>query len=211
MKTFKFVMEAIKPSMVSENLAKVKTFTFNVSASTDIEAEDKAFEIAAEKYPKHNLVIISMEQIMKNQINKLTLSWSISKGRDTYRYNICRLDDRNNGKRFRCMGGGYDMIGTVFGDWLETYYQNELMAIKDQSDRFYNDRHYLNDNSEKDTFYGMTYNQVKDYVHLDGACGIESMVRIAEAIGLEIERDYIAKGRRRGETIGWFVQMKDVK
>ena len=150
-------------------------------------------------------------EIMKNQINKLTLSWSTSKGRDTYGYNICRLDDRNNGKRFRCMGGGYDMIGTVFGDWLETYYQKELMAIKDRSDRFYNDRHYLNDNSEKDTFYGMTYNQVKDYVHLDGACGIESMIRIAEAIGLEIERDYIAKGRRRGETIGWFVQMKDIK
>ena len=148
---------------------------------------------------------------MKNQINKLALSWSTSKGRDTYGYPICRLDDRNNGQRFRTIGGGYDMIGTVFGEWLETRYQKELMQIKDQSDRFYNDRHYLNDNSEKNTFYGMTYNEVRGYVHLDGACGIESMIRIAEAIGLEIERDYIAKGRRRGETIGWFVQMKDTK
>ena len=143
---------------------------------------------------------------MKNQINHLVLSWSVSKA---YGYNICRLDDRNNGKRFRCMGGGYDMIGTVFGEWLETYYQKELMEIKDQSDRFYNDRHYLNDNSEKNTFYGMTYNQVKDYVHLDGACGIESMIRIAEAIGLEVERDYIKNGKRRGETVGWYVQLKD--
>ena len=127
---------------------------------------------------------------MKNQINKLTISWAVSKGVNTYGYNICRLDDRNNGKRFRCMGGGYDMIGTVFGDWLQHYYQSELLKIKESG------------------FYGMTYRADKNQVSLDGACGIESMLRIAEAIGLEVERDYIAKGRRRGETIGWFIQMK---
>lgn len=146
---------------------------------------------------------------MKNQINKLTLSWSISRGRDTYGYNICRLDDRNNGKRFRCMGGGYDMIGTVFGEWLETYYQTELFEIKRLSNRIYDG--VLFDNPVSDSFYGMTYNIRDNKVSLDGACGIESMIRIAEAIGLEIERDYIANGRRRGETIGWFVQMKDAK
>ena len=127
---------------------------------------------------------------MKNQINHLSLSWSVSKGANTYGYNICRLDDRNNGKRFRCMGGGYDMIGTVFGEWLQHYYQAELLKIKDGG------------------FYGMTYLANKNKVSIDGACGIESMIRIAEAIGLEVERDYIATGRRRGETIGWFIQMK---
>ena len=127
---------------------------------------------------------------MKNQINHLSLSWSVSKGQYTYGYNICRLDDRNNGKRFRCMGGGYDMIGTVFGEWLQHYYQPELLKIKDFG------------------FYGMTYRADKNQVSLDGACGIESMIRIAEAIGLEVERNYIATGRRRGETIGWFIQMK---
>ena len=127
---------------------------------------------------------------MKNQINHLSLSWSVSKGANTYGYNICRLDDRNNGKRFRCLGGGYDMIGTVFGEWLEYYYQAELLKIKDCD------------------FYGLMYLADKNKVSLDGACGIESMIRIAEAIGLEVERDYIATGRRRGETVGWFVQMK---
>ena len=127
---------------------------------------------------------------MKNQINKLTISWSVSKGQYTYGYNICRLDDRNNGKRFRCMGGGYDMIGTVFGEWLQHYYQPELLKIKDGG------------------FYGMKYLANKNKVSIDGACGIDCMIRIAEAIGLEVERDYIAKGRRRGETIGWFIQMK---
>lgn len=148
---------------------------------------------------------------MKNQINKLTLSWSISKGRDTYGYTICRLDDRNNGKRFRCMGGGYDMIGTVFGDWLETYYQKELLDIQGNAYMIWSAKFGRIENKDDNRFYGMTHDQIQNRVYLDGACGIESMMRIAEAIGLEIERDYIAKGSHRGETIGWFVQMKDTK
>lgn len=127
---------------------------------------------------------------MNNQINKLSLSWGISKGQETLGYNICRLDDRNNGRRFKCMGGGYDMQGTVFGEWLAANYQDQLAALNSSD------------------FYGMRKNEETGFVTLDGACGIDSMIRIAEAIGLEVERDYIAKGRRRGETIGWFVQMK---
>ena len=148
---------------------------------------------------------------MKNQINKLTLSWSTSKGRDTYGYNICRLDDRNNGQRFRTIGGGYDMIGTVFGQWLETYYQKELMEISQQAKRVFNQQKEWIDCGRSDSFYGMNYYVNDGRISLDGACGLECMIRIAEAIGLEVERDHIAKGRRRGETTGWFVQMKDVK
>lgn len=144
---------------------------------------------------------------MKNQINKLVLSWAVSKGANTFGYNICRLDDRNNGRRFRAMGGGYDMVGTVFGEWLETYYQKELLEIKNKADRIYDSS--LCDNTMTDSFYGMTYNVKSNTVSLDGAYGIESMMRIADAIGLDVQRDYIASGRRRGETIGWFVQMKD--
>lgn len=144
---------------------------------------------------------------MKNQINHLVLSWSVSKGRDTYGYNICRLDDRNNGKRFRCMGGGYDMIGTVFGQWLQENYQEKLQAIKACA-------HYITDengtvsNPRSDSLYGVRW-KTDNTVSLDGACGIESMIRIAETIGLEVERDYIKKGQRRGETVGWYVQLKD--
>lgn len=143
---------------------------------------------------------------MKNKINKLSISWGISKGRDSFGYPICRLDDRNNGRRFRTNGCGYDMIGTVFGEWLEATYQEELQAIKARA-------HYLSDedgtvaNPRTDSLYGMRWTK-DNRVTLDGACGIESMISIAEASGLEVERDYIAKGRRRGETIGWFVQMK---
>lgn len=149
---------------------------------------------------------------MKNQINHLVLSWSTSKGRDTYCYNICRLDDRNNGQRFRTIGGGYDMIGTVFGQWLQANYQDQLQAIKDRAHQEYTEensfRRYID---SKERLYGMTYNFKDNNVSLDGVCGLECMIRIAEAIGLEVERDYITKGRRRGETIGWFIQMKDAK
>ena len=143
---------------------------------------------------------------MKNQINHLVLSWSTSKGRDTYGYNICRLDDRNNGKRYRTMGGGYDMVGTVFGEWLEENFQSELQTIKARS-------HYISGedgtqaNPRTDSLYGMRWKR-DNSVSLDGACGLECMLRIAEAVGLEVERDYISKGKRRGETVGWYVQLK---
>lgn len=66
-------------------------------------------------------------------IKRLALSWSVSRGRDTYGYNICRLDDTSTGDRFKCMGGGYDMQGTVFGEWLAANYQPELLALKDRA------------------------------------------------------------------------------
>lgn len=144
---------------------------------------------------------------MSKAINHLSLSWSVSRGRDTYGYNICRLDDRNNGQRFKCMGGGYDLVGTVFGQWLETYYQVELCGLNIHAAYFHSksEGHKANPNSK---YYGMTYHVDDNRISLDGACGLEGMIRIAEAIGLEVERDYIAKGRRRGEAIGWFIQSK---
>ena len=127
---------------------------------------------------------------MKN-ITHLKLSWSVSRGRDTYGYNICRLDDGSTGKRYKCNGGGYDMAGTVFGEWLADVYQAELKAAGNVVTDMYGARNYL------------------DSVQLDGACGLESMLRIAEAIGLEVEREYVKKGVNRGRTIGWYVSMKE--
>lgn len=123
-----------------------------------------------------------------HNLTHLSLSWSVSKGRDTEGYNICRLDDGNTGKRYKCMGGGYDMIGTVFGDWLKDVYQAELQANRAVVTGMYGAR------SRED-----------GSVSLDGACGLECMLDIAKAIGLEVEREYVKKGRNRGDTLGWFV------
>lgn len=141
---------------------------------------------------------------MKN-IKRLALSWSVSRGRDTYGYNICRLDDTSTGNRFKCMGGGYDMRGTVFGEWLAANYQPDLLALKDRANYTSTAAGEFIPANREDSLYGMAYLENDNRISLDGACGLECMIRIAEAIGLEVERDYIAKGRRRGETVGWYV------
>lgn len=139
------------------------------------------------------------------KIKRLALSWSVSRGRDTYGYNICRLDDTSTGERFKCMGGGYDMQGTVFGEWLAANYQPELLALKDRASYVFPLEGAPRPANREDSLYGMRYHENHPAITLDGACGLECMIRIAEAIGLEVERDYIAKGRRRGETVGWYV------
>lgn len=142
-------------------------------------------------------------------IKRLALSWSVSRGRDTYGYNICRLDDTSTGERFKCMGGGYDMLGTVFGNWLEETYQADLLAIKGRANIQVSPEGVRKSSAPEGWgdghLYGMAYIEKDNRISLDGSCGLECMIRIAGAIGLEVERDYIAKGRRRGETVGWYV------
>lgn len=140
-------------------------------------------------------------------INHLSLSWSISRGRDTEGYNICRLDSRDTGKRYRCMGGGYDMIGTVFGDWLEAEHQETLQAWAHK--QALADAGYVTKGYKRiESCYGITI-RPDGTVSLDGACGIDSMLRIADAIGLEVEREYQKNGRNRGQTLGWYVSNKE--
>lgn len=132
----------------------------------------------------------------------LNISWSVSRGQDTYGYNIARLDDRNTGKRYRTCGGGYDMLGTVFGQWLADVFQEQLHAhviTLSLEDCGYQVAGYLK-NKE---LYGLTLTP-KNTVQLDGACGLSSMVRIAEAIGLEVSYNH----DKRGRTIGFFVSSK---
>lgn len=118
----------------------------------------------------------------KVHTNHLALSWSISKGRDTYGYNICRLDSSDSGKRYRCMGGGYDMIGTVVADWLVAEHQDKLRTLV----------------LSGQTFYGM-YDRQSGGIGIDGACGINTVERIAQACGIELQR----LSNRRGNTVGF--------
>lgn len=141
---------------------------------------------------------------MKN-IKRLALTWAVSLSRDTYGFSICRLDDTSTGERFKCMGGGYDMQGTVFGEWLAANYQPELLAIKERASYIFPLEGAPRPANREDSLYGMRYHENHPAITLDGACGLNSMIRIAEAIGLKVERDYIKKGLRRGETLGWYV------
>lgn len=140
-------------------------------------------------------------------INYLAISWSVSRGQDTYGYNICRLDDRNNGKRYRTCGGGYDMVGTVFGDWLADVYQTRLVAyVKSRKAELADCGYSVPGYFCLANVYGLTYNENKvQKVTLDGACGIDSMQHIADAIGLEFQWE----GNKKGHTLGYFVCEKD--
>jgi len=145
-------------------------------------------------------------------INHLALSWSTSRGAETYGYNICRLDDRATDKRYKCLGGGYDMVGTVFGDWLQDQYQARLLTIGARAHSVWKRTGLSAERGGEppaDSLYGMAAefkaNDPPDQlnkVSLDGACGIGSMIRIAEAIGLEVQRE----GDRKGRTIGFYIQ-----
>jgi hypothetical protein len=57
--------------------------------------------------------------------------WTVSRGRDTYGYNICTL--YIDGKRVaRCNGGGYDMQGTCLGSWLACHAKDRLLKLKQE-------------------------------------------------------------------------------
>ena len=140
------------------------------------------------------------------KLNYLKLSWSVSRGRDTYGYNICRLDSRS-GHRYRCSGGGYDMVGKVFGDWLQSEHQLELRElVADLPKVPYGSTTWLQIAEDVNpSFYGLTIRPDDGLVILDGACGLSSMQRIARALGLSVQWD----GNKKGDTVGYFISVEE--
>lgn len=135
-------------------------------------------------------------------IKQLILKHSTSRAQETYGYNRITLTDTTTGKKYSTVGGGYDMVGTVFAEWLQDNCQADLLAIAHKA--YYTcSQKYLsyNDNPCQIKLYGMTAYTHKEYVGLDGACGLECMLTIAKAIGLGVQRQVDNKGR----LIGFFV------
>lgn len=61
-------------------------------------------------------------------MHTLYIKWGTSRGRDTYGYTTCTL--RENGEKIAACNGGYDMRGTVFGNWLARTYTDRLRKLK---------------------------------------------------------------------------------
>jgi len=144
-------------------------------------------------------------------IKQLTLKHSISRAQETYGYSRITLTDTSTGKKYSAVGGGYDMVGAVFGEWLQDNYQAELLAITHKA-HYIHDGHRLTKATEwqpmhqyvtidPHKLYGMTYHIAGDRVALDGACGLESMLDIAKHAGLGIQR----QTDHKGHLIGFFV------
>lgn len=116
---------------------------------------------------------------------RLEVKWSVSRGQDTYGYNICRINTRN--KSYKTVGGGYDMLGTVLGDYLsDLLTDSEKQAALDAN------------------MYGITKREGVFYI--DGGCGESCMIKIAKSAGYSIKSvySYDRQGRVK-DTIGFMV------
>ncbi|RPI52623.1 MAG: hypothetical protein EHM49_05270 [Deltaproteobacteria bacterium] len=119
----------------------------------------------------------------------LEFKWTVSRGRDTYGYNICSLYV-NGQKVSSCNGGGYDMEGTALGNWIARAFKNELLKLKIPMHR--------RNGQDVQEYYGLSFHdpnygassKVPTERHtvplIDGACGKSSVENILNAIGLEL-------------------------
>lgn len=60
--------------------------------------------------------------------HELRITYGTSRGANTYGYALVNLSEHGV-KKASCNGGGYDMRGTVFADWLQATYQDRLMKL----------------------------------------------------------------------------------
>lgn len=117
---------------------------------------------------------------------QLKIKRTISNARDTQGWNIVTLSD---GKQtFRTLGGGYDMLGTVLGKWIQKNYMERLKELKPYDSKYSMEFYQEHGYQPMQENYGLFDSQGKLY--MDGACGIESMIDIAKKIGLSITRLY---------------------
>lgn len=127
-------------------------------------------------------------------MTRLALRYGTSRARNTMGYPTVRLRDVDTGASFGCMGGGYDLIGTVFADWLEATHQGALRLIADQA-------YASGSRGIGSGLYGMSVRDDGGVV-LYGACGLSAMVRVAEAIGLQVRQHF---DDQAGRTTGFEV------
>lgn len=108
--------------------------------------------------------------VIKNRLNTfdtgmlLRFRWGVSRGYETAGYNVCSclIDGEKVGM---CKGGGYDMQGTAFSEFLNNAYSQELKKLYDSGFREYGLECY------------------RDRVYVDGGCGLNEMIRIFKALG----------------------------
>lgn len=125
----------------------------------------------------------------------LIFKWTVSRGRDTYGYNICSLY-ADGEKVASCNGGGYDMRGTALGKYLTESFRDRFLAIADRAKRtLYTGSDKVTKND--DGLYGFSIiadekgNPVK--AHIDGACGQTSVEKIAAAAGITLTSTKVGK------------------
>lgn len=158
----------------------------------------------------------------------LRYSWSISRGRDTYGYNLLTLREDGQKVASTC-GGGYDMQGTVLADWLLSAYPERMKALAsihagslvkvapngayiwtsrtNAFDRVTSDKGQRFDTYKKNKHYspqalsGLWLEPKTGQAVLDGACGINSVQAVIKALGLTFKEDAGNFNRKTGRKL----------
>lgn len=151
----------------------------------------------------------------------LSMTVGTSRGQDTYGYTIVTLIDGLTGEKFRAMGGGYDMRGTVLGEWFthclktntflrQAFAKGVAKMLKEYpEDRLYG----LNMKTRKGTEGWVKARLNREILnsefHLDGACGTNLIEEFIKCTGLNIKGQYIRATTRRGtdKFTGWYVSV----
>lgn len=111
----------------------------------------------------------------------LEFKWGISRGRDTYGYNICTLYV-NGRKVSSCNGGGYDMEGTCLGEFIARRYADRLQTLKVHRATGYKDGR----------LYGLSYhdpNYDPGKAVIDGET-VEEREKAEKSVGLERYQEF---------------------
>lgn len=107
----------------------------------------------------------------------IKFKWRVSRGRETYGYNICSCYV-NNFKVGSTCGGGYDMQGAALAEFINTVFSAELATLP---------AYYKADRSvNKSGMYGLYEYHDGSGAYVDGSCGLNCMVSILEALGYVI-------------------------
>lgn len=131
--------------------------------------------------------------------------WTISRGQDTYGYNICTLYI-NGDKVSSCNGGGYDMQGTCLGEWIVMQFEEELRTLEAGTSRMVKTKkgEYQERKGHSGLFFfvpGEKYASRSHWIEgakisCDGGCGIRCMEDILKALGYDF-RYLPGKSRNR--------------
>ena len=113
----------------------------------------------------------------------LAFKWTVSRGQDTYGYNIVSLWI-NRQKVSSCNGGGYDMQGPAIAEWMKQEFSEKLKKLTG----FYGLSFYNTKRKKLQKTWSKDCN-----VHLDGACGFSCMERILEKMKFKIRFIHAAK------------------
>lgn len=137
------------------------------------------------KRKKYLLPAARRDEIL-NDIYTLHLKWSVSRGCDTYGYNICSLWINGREKVASTCGGGYSMTGAVLGAWIKKQFSEELKKLRPAD---YYGLSFWDDRAKK---YRKKYRDGYK-IKVDGACGMESMNKILGAIGFGLDWPVVRK------------------